>query len=132
MLLGWQQKRALCVYRGLWQEKIKDRHGARQRDRTLQGWGPAFNHSIHEAQSGTLWVQSQSELHSETERKEGRKKGERKKCKKKIKQAKTQTNRIYPCSFKQANALFKFSSLPKIPVRPSYQASLLKKSQHRT
>lgn len=91
-----------------------------RRDRTLQVWYRAFNHSIHEAQSGTLWVQSQSELHSETGRKGGKREGRREKEKKykKLKQAKTQTNRIYPCSFKQTNA--KFSSLPKIPARSSY------------
>lgn len=43
-----------------------------RRDRTLEVWYCAFNHSIHEAQSGTLWVQSQSELHSETGRKGGK------------------------------------------------------------
>lgn len=57
----------------------------------------------------------------EERREGGREKGREKY--KKIKQAKAQTNRIYSCSFKQTNALFKFSSLPKIPARSSCQAS---------
>lgn len=40
-----------------------------RRDRTLPVWYCTFNHSIQEAESGTLRVQSQSELHSETGRK---------------------------------------------------------------
>lgn len=50
---------------------------------------------------------------SYTVRLEGKEEGRKGEKNITIKQAKTQTNQMYPCFFKQTNALFKFSSLPK-------------------
>lgn len=85
-----------------------------RRDRTLQVWYCAFSHSIQEAESEPCeFKASQSytvRLEGKEEGRKGRKTGEKNII---IKQAKSQTNQICPCFFKQTNALFKFSSLPK-------------------
>lgn len=85
-----------------------------RRDRTLQACtAPLATAFRRQNQEPCEFKASQSytvRLEGKEEGGKGRKQGEKNII---IKQAKTQTNQIYPCFFKQTNALFKFSSLPK-------------------